>query len=203
MFQGGAFATLYLAPFNYHRIHMPLPGTLRAAWYVPGKLFSVNATTAASVAGLFARNERVVCVFEDGPLCYRDGAGGRAVRRQHGDGVAWGDHAAPAAAPRGAAGGHGRRAGLAAEGAEMGRFNMGSTVILLLPPGRSEWLPELAARGCRARRPDAGAAAHEPGRGLAADRLARAPRARARHCWRARATSSPRAACSRSTRRWS
>ena len=70
VFQGGAFATLYLAPFNYHRIHMPLPGTLRAAWYVPGQLFSVNATTAASVPGLFARNERVVCVFEDGPLSF-------------------------------------------------------------------------------------------------------------------------------------
>ena len=64
-FRGGAFATLYLAPFNYHRMHMPLPGTLRAAWYVPGQLFSVNATTAASVPGLFARNERIVCVFED------------------------------------------------------------------------------------------------------------------------------------------
>ncbi len=50
-FVGGCFATLYLAPFNYHRIHMPLAGTLRAAWYVPGKLFSVNAVTAASVPG--------------------------------------------------------------------------------------------------------------------------------------------------------
>ena len=64
-FRGGAFATLYLAPFNYHRVHMPLPGLLRAAWYLPGQLFSVNATTAASVPGLFARNERIVCVFED------------------------------------------------------------------------------------------------------------------------------------------
>ena len=70
-FAGGAFATLYLAPYNYHRIHMPLAGTLRAAWYVPGDLFSVNATTAASVAGLFARNERVVCLFENGPLTSR------------------------------------------------------------------------------------------------------------------------------------
>ena len=68
LFRGGDFATLYLAPFNYHRIHMPLAGTLRAAWYVPGQLFSVNATTAASVPGLFTRNERLVCVFEHGAL---------------------------------------------------------------------------------------------------------------------------------------
>ncbi|MGH8260874.1 MAG: archaetidylserine decarboxylase, partial [Steroidobacteraceae bacterium] len=61
---GGAYATLYLAPFNYHRIHMPLAGRLKAAWYLPGRLFSVNATTAAAVTGLFARNERVVCAFE-------------------------------------------------------------------------------------------------------------------------------------------
>ena len=59
-FTDGCFATLYLAPFNYHRIHMPLSGTLRAAWYVPGQLFSVNAVTAAAVPGLFARNEWVV-----------------------------------------------------------------------------------------------------------------------------------------------
>ncbi len=63
-------ATLYLAPFNYHRIHMPLSGTLRAAWYVPGALFSVNAVTAGAVPGLFARNERVVCIFEDGPRLF-------------------------------------------------------------------------------------------------------------------------------------
>ena len=69
-FRGGAFATLYLAPFNYHRIHMPLAGTLRAAWYVPGQLFSVNAATAASVPGLFARNERLVCIFGAGPLSF-------------------------------------------------------------------------------------------------------------------------------------
>src|SRR5215469_6589405 len=69
-FRGGNFATLYLAPYNYHRIHMPMAGTLRAAWFVPGRLFSVNATTAASVPNLFARNERVVCVFEEGPASF-------------------------------------------------------------------------------------------------------------------------------------
>ncbi len=69
-FRGGSFATLYLAPYNYHRIHMPLDGSLRGAWYVPGDLFSVNATTAAAVDRLFARNERVVCLFEDNGLTY-------------------------------------------------------------------------------------------------------------------------------------
>lgn len=69
-FAGGHFATIYLAPHNYHRVHMPLAGTLRSARFIPGDLFSVNAATAASVPGLFARNERVSCVFDtaQGPL---------------------------------------------------------------------------------------------------------------------------------------
>jgi phosphatidylserine decarboxylase len=144
IFRGGAFATLYLAPFNYHRVHMPLPGTLRAAWYVPGQLFSVNATTAASVPGLFARNERVVCVFGAGALTYAlilVGAlfVGSIATVWHGD-------VTPRAARRRAdLPLDANRASLTLEkGAEMGRFNMGSTVILLLPPGRCEWLAPLA-----------------------------------------------------------
>jgi phosphatidylserine decarboxylase len=68
---GGSFACLYLAPYNYHRVHMPLDGVLRATRYVPGQLFSVNASTARTVPQLFARNERVVCDFDTdrGPLC--------------------------------------------------------------------------------------------------------------------------------------
>jgi phosphatidylserine decarboxylase len=67
----GSFACIYLAPYNYHRIHMPCDATLRATRYVPGQLFSVNAATARAVPDLFARNERVVCDFDtaDGPLC--------------------------------------------------------------------------------------------------------------------------------------
>ncbi len=138
VFKGGSFATLYLAPFNYHRIHMPLPGTLRAAWYVPGNLFSVNATTAASVPGLFARNERVVCIFEDGALRFAMvlvGAlfVGSMSTVWHGDVTPRRPRRrellpvpAQAALPK---------------SAEMGRFNMGSTVILLLPPGCADWLP--------------------------------------------------------------
>ena len=63
-FRDGSFATLYLSPMDYHRIHMPCDGQLKQMIYVPGDLFSVNPTTARGVPGLFARNERVVCVFE-------------------------------------------------------------------------------------------------------------------------------------------
>jgi phosphatidylserine decarboxylase len=143
-FRGGGFATLYLAPFNYHRIHMPLEGTLRAAWYVPGQLFSVNATTAASVPGLFARNERLVCVFGTGPLSFALVFIGALFVGSIS--TVWHGEVTPRR-PR-------RRTELAldesrvsltlARSAEVGRFNMGSTVILLLPPERAEWLPTLA-----------------------------------------------------------
>jgi phosphatidylserine decarboxylase len=143
--RGGACATLYLAPFNYHRIHMPLAGTLRAAWYVPGQLFSVNAVTAASVPGLFARNERVVCLFGTGELSWvlvLVGAlfVGSLATVWHGD-ITPRAARRPEELPLDAS-----RASLTlGKGAEMGRFNMGSTVILLLPPGRGQWLAPLAA----------------------------------------------------------
>ncbi|HEY8509589.1 MAG TPA: archaetidylserine decarboxylase [Steroidobacteraceae bacterium] len=135
-FERGAFATLYLAPYNYHRIHMPLAGTLRAAWYVPGRLFSVNATTAATLPGLFARNERIVCVFEEGPLAFAMILVG-ALFVGSIDTI-WHEGAAP---------GRPRRAcelpihGVTRleKGAEMGRFNMGSTVILIFPPDVCDW----------------------------------------------------------------
>src|SRR5215469_4208235 len=143
-FRGGAFATLYLAPFNYHRIHMPRAGTLRAAWYVPGQLFSVNATTAASVPGLFARNERVVCVFGEGPLTFALVLVGALFVGSLS--TVWHGEVTPRQPRRRTELPlDGSRAGLTlARGAELGRFNMGSTVILLLPPGRFEWLPALA-----------------------------------------------------------
>jgi len=144
-FRGGAFATLYLAPNDYHRIHMPLAGTLQGAWYVPGQLFSVNATTAAQVPGLFARNERVVCVFADGTLSFALVLVGALFVGSMS--TVWHGDVTPRS-PR-------VRCDLALDfvranlrlekGAEMGRFNMGSTVILLLPPGRTEWLSDLAA----------------------------------------------------------
>lgn len=143
-FRGGTFATLYLAPFNYHRIHMPLAGTLRAAWYVPGQLFSVNATTAASVPGLFARNERLVCVFGAGPLSFAlvlVGAlfVGSMETVWHGEVTPRRPHRRTELPLDGS------RASLTLpRGTEIGRFNMGSTVILLLPPDSAEWRPALA-----------------------------------------------------------
>jgi phosphatidylserine decarboxylase len=127
----GSFACLYLAPYNYHRIHMPYDGTLRATRYVPGKLFSVNASTARAVPDLFARNERVVCEFDTahGPLClvlvgalfvgsietvYAGEINPPALRS--------------ASAVRTLDAGVGRTF---QRGEELGRFNMGSTVILL------------------------------------------------------------------------
>jgi phosphatidylserine decarboxylase len=140
-FADGAFATIYLAPYDYHRIHMPLPGKLREAWYVPGDLFSVNTTTAASVAGLFARNERVICIFDHGPLSFAlilVGAlfVGSMATVWHGEITPRRPRRAQPLAPDPALSplDIGR-------GAEMGRFNMGSTVILLLPPGTARWLP--------------------------------------------------------------
>jgi phosphatidylserine decarboxylase len=86
-YAGGSFACLYLAPYNYHRIHMPLAGVLRSTRYVPGHLFSVSASTVRAVPELFARNERVICDFDtdQGPAV--PGAGRRAVRRQYRNGV--------------------------------------------------------------------------------------------------------------------
>jgi phosphatidylserine decarboxylase len=136
LFEAGWFATLYLAPFNYHRIHMPMDGVLRGAWHVPGSLFSVNAATAARVPRLFARNERVVCLF-DGP--YGPFAlvlvGALFVGSIS---TVWHGQITP------------RRAGgpsllpevprqLLARGEEFARFNMGSTVIVLLPAQLGRW----------------------------------------------------------------
>jgi phosphatidylserine decarboxylase len=143
---GGLFMTIYLAPYNYHRIHMALPGALRGAWYVPGRLFSVNDATARHVPGLFARNERVILQF--------DGYLGAHVLVMVGAlfvgsmGTVWHGDIAPRRArgsidlPVPPAAGAAATATLA-RGAELGRFNMGSTVILLLPPGTSHWQPSL------------------------------------------------------------
>ena len=131
-FADGSFATIYLAPHNYHRVHMPLAGTLRAARFVPGDLFSVNAATAASVPGLFTRNERVVCVFDTaaGPMAVVL-VGALFVGSMS---LAWSDRVRAV---------DGRRVRelpahdpiIALDrGAELGWFNMGSTVIVLFSP---------------------------------------------------------------------
>ena len=130
-FEDGKFATLYLSPRDYHRIHMPCAGRLVRMIHVPGDLFSVNPTTARGVPGLFARNERVVCVFESewGPfVLVLVGATvvGSMATVWHGvvnpprPGTVreWTYEEAPV---------------VLARGAEMGRFLLGSTVVLLFP----------------------------------------------------------------------
>jgi phosphatidylserine decarboxylase len=141
-FSDGDFATIYLAPYNYHRIHMPCDGELREAWYVPGRLFSVNTAAAASIAGLFVRNERVVLLFE-GPLgpfaVILVGAlfVGSMTTVWHGD-VAPRSPRRATRLPTVAA-----AAARLARGAELARFNMGSTVILLFGRNRVTWDPIL------------------------------------------------------------
>jgi phosphatidylserine decarboxylase len=150
-FENGHFATLYLSPCDYHRIHMPCDGRLTRMVHVPGELFSVNPTTARGVPGLFARNERVVCVFEgpQGPfvlvLVGATIVGSMAtvwhgvvnpprpgtLREWRYDGA----NDAPIALR---------------QGDEMGRFLLGSTVVMLFPKGplrfNPEWSPGRAIR---------------------------------------------------------
>jgi phosphatidylserine decarboxylase len=149
-FAGGSFATIYLAPYNYHRIHMPLAGELRESFYVPGKLFSVNRTTAQLVPGLFSRNERVFCGFDGGGMPFGVilvGAlnVGSMATVWHGD-VTPRKHREVTALPVRDERGPITLAPLSlAKGDEMARFNMGSTVILLLPPGAVAWKSSLVA----------------------------------------------------------
>ena len=138
-FAGGSFATIYLAPYNYHRIHMPLDGELRESFYVPGRLFSVNRTTAQLVPGLFSRNERVFCGFDSdgtpfGVILVGALNVGSMATVWHGD-VTPRKHREVTALPVTGV----LAAKALPKGAEMARFNMGSTVILLLPPGAAEW----------------------------------------------------------------
>ena len=147
-FQDGQFATLYLSPKDYHRIHMPCDGRLTRMIYVPGDLFSVNPTTARGVPGLFARNERVVSVFDsvDGPfvlvLVGATIVGSMAtvwhgvvnpprigeIREWHYDGTEV----------------------VLKKGAEMGRFLLGSTVVMLFAHNQFEfnrqWIPAKSVR---------------------------------------------------------
>src|SRR5689334_2459822 len=149
-FTGGSFATIYLAPYNYHRIHMALPGELRESFYVPGKLFSVNRTTAQLVPGLFSRNERVFCGFDAGGMPWAIilvGAlnVGSMATVWHGD-VTPRKHREVTALPVRDEFGPTTLSPLALDkGDEMARFNMGSTVILLLPPGAARWNDSLVA----------------------------------------------------------
>ncbi len=130
LFANGSFATIYLSPRDYHRVHMPVAGRLTATCYIPGKLFSVNRVTAENVPRLFARNERLVCYFDTaaGPMAMIL-VGAMVVASIE---TVWSGQVAPptskpvfndhVAVPRTIE---------LAQGEEMGRFKLGSTVILL------------------------------------------------------------------------
>jgi phosphatidylserine decarboxylase len=147
-FEDGSFATLYLSPRDYHRIHMPCEGRLTRMIHVPGALFSVNPTTARGVPGLFARNERVVCVFDSphGPFVLTL-VGATIVGSMA---TVWHGVVNP---PRP---GHLREWNYAdqqialRQGDEMGRFLLGSTVVMLFPKGvvrfNPDWAPAQAIR---------------------------------------------------------
>jgi phosphatidylserine decarboxylase len=138
-FADGSFATIYLAPSNYHRVHMPFTGTLTKTRYVPGTLFSVNNTTAANVPDLFARNERLVCMFDTkygkaavvmvGAMIVagiETVATGKITRT---DDIQEADHDMQFAA-----------------GEELGRFYLGSTAIVVLPKAaKADWLGSMQA----------------------------------------------------------
>lgn len=132
-FHGGSFATIYLAPFNYHRVHVPLDARLAETWYVPGCLFSVNKATAAAVPRLFARNERIVALFETpaGPLA-EILVGALNVGSLT---TIWHGEVTPKARRRVTKLAQPASGTSLARGDEMGRFNMGSTVVLLFSPG--------------------------------------------------------------------
>ncbi|GHA95579.1 archaetidylserine decarboxylase [Modicisalibacter luteus] len=128
-FRNGSFATIYLSPRDYHRVHMPLGGTLREMAYVPGRLFSVNLATAANVPGLFARNERLVCIFdtEFGPMAMVL-VGAMIVAAIE---TVWAGQITPKSGQVQTT--RYNEAIELAKGAEMGRFKLGSTVILCFP----------------------------------------------------------------------
>ncbi len=147
LFEGGQFATIYLSPKDYHRIHMPVSGTLRTMVHVPGDLFSVNPVTAENVPNLFARNERVVAIFDTelGPMAMvlvgamivasieTVWAGQIAPRRRQVSTTHYGERATQQVRLE--------------QGAEMGRFKLGSTVVMLFPKGSMNWADDLTAGG--------------------------------------------------------
>ncbi len=139
-FRDGSFATLYLSPKDYHRIHMPCDGRLLRMIHVPGELFSVNPVTARGVPGLFARNERVVCVFES--------AGGPFVLALVGATIVgsmatvWHGVVNPPRPGHLREWHYGDQQLRLQQGEEMGRFLLGSTVVMLFPQGALKFNPE-------------------------------------------------------------
>ncbi len=138
-FNNGSYATLYLSPKDYHRVHMPFTGTLRETIYVPGKLFSVNQLTTEQIPQLFSRNERLICLFDTalgsmavilvGAMCVgsiqttwsAEDHGGTLKQTLYSDPI------------------------IIERGAELGHFKMGSTVIILFEKNKVEWSDQLQA----------------------------------------------------------
>ena len=144
-FEGGKFATVYLSPKDYHRVHMPMAGTLRSMTYVPGDLFSVNGTTAENVPRLFARNERAVCIFDTdaGPMAVVL-VGAMIVA---GIETVWAGQVAPIKRQIQT---HNyqqkeQESIRLEKGEEMGRFKLGSTAIVIFPKDVMEWDDKFSA----------------------------------------------------------
>lgn len=143
-FKDGSFATLYLSPRDYHRIHMPCDGRLKSMHYVPGDLFSVNPVTAAGVPGLFARNERVVCEFESEEtgsfvlvLVGATIVGSMATT--------WHGIVNPLRAGTVRSWRYDEQNIVLRQGDEMGRFLLGSTIVMLFPAGKLDFNPQWSA----------------------------------------------------------
>ena len=143
LFEDGSFATLYLSPRDYHRIHMPCDGRLTRMIYVPGALFSVNPTTARGVPGLFARNERVVCVFESasGPFVLTL-VGATIVGSMA---TTWHGIVNPPRSAEVREWRYDNQQIILKKGEEMGRFLLGSTVVMLFPKGTVDFNPAWTA----------------------------------------------------------
>ena len=135
VFKDGQFATIYLSPKDYHRVHMPLAGTLKQATHIPGRLFSVNLTTCENIPRLYARNERLVTIFETeiGPVAMIL-VGAMVVASIE---TAWGGQVSPAG--KCITNINYQEKIHLNKGDEMGRFKLGSTVILLFPKDTITW----------------------------------------------------------------
>ncbi len=142
-FNNGVFTTIYLSPKDYHRMHMPLTGTLREMVHIPGRLFSVNTATTNSVPGLFARNERVVAIFDTdaGPMALVM-VGAIFVSSIE---TVWHGVVTPPTVTSVQSWQYQDNAPTLKIGEEMGRFNMGSTIIVLFGKDMAQWDSKLAA----------------------------------------------------------
>lgn len=143
-FLAGSFATIYLSPKDYHRLHMPLTGVLQEMLHIPGKLFSVNQATVTNVPDLFARNERVVAIFstDAGPMALIL-VGAIFVSSIE---TVWHGVVTPPTISEPRSWQYTEETAITlTKGEEMGRFNMGSTIIVLFAKDNMHWLPDLAA----------------------------------------------------------